>query len=137
MYLERRIVRSDRRIVAIGVGYRRAGSVEKIVFCYAKGRWSNTLVWKSISSVSIALDVRTISLDGGIARNHAKSCEIARKGKEKKVFSGTRCLGTRTTMAEFDEMKEERTFVYTSNGSIFLLFDQYKSPTALSELMGL
>lgn len=51
--------------------------------------------------------------------------------------SSTRNVSWIAKMAKFKEMKGERTFVCTSNGSIFLLFDQYKSPTALSGLMGL
>lgn len=51
--------------------------------------------------------------------------------------SNTRNVSWIAKMAKFKEIKGERTFVCTSNGSIFLLFDQYKSPTALSGLMGL
>lgn len=51
--------------------------------------------------------------------------------------SDTRNVSWIAKMAKFKEIKGERTFVCTSNGSIFLLFDQYKSPTALSGLMGL
>lgn len=69
--LNRRIVRWNGWIITTDEIYRRAGSVEKIVFCYAKGRCSKRRVSVQYSFEKSSIGVGSfgfeiISLDDGI-----------------------------------------------------------------------
>lgn len=110
--------------------------------------WLIGIIYNNFSSFNIFqfwFRIYIISLDDGIIIVEFIIIVNETKKNRNEFFgnlfitasSNTRNVSWIAKMAKFKEIKGERTFVCTSNGSIFLLFDQYKSPTALSGLMGL